>query len=90
MVWIAKSGHPCLLLLHKNAGRVLLHDQAVIVLVQLRDLLLFEFLCCEGRLNNFDLNWHGWWLEDWSGGRHTSLKLDVDVLVVLSLNVILE
>ena len=82
VVGVAKSGHPLILHIHRF---LLLHDQTVVVLIQLGDLLLLEFSCWW--LNLF-LDWS--WLKDRGLSRHTSLQLDVTTSIVLVLNVLLQ
>lgn len=64
-VRVAKPGHLDAL---TAVGLVLLHDQTVVVLVELWDLLSLEL---------FLRNWVLGWLEERSAGRHDSLKLDL-------------
>lgn len=82
VVGVSKSGHLLIPHIHRF---LLLHDQTVIVLIQLGDLLLLELSCW--RLNLF-LDWS--WLKDGRLSRHTSLQLDVTTSIILVLNVLLQ
>jgi hypothetical protein len=66
-VWVAKPRHFNAL---TDVGLVLLHDQTVVVLVELWDLLSLELF-----LRNRVLGW----FEEGSAGRHDSLELDLTI-----------